>query len=159
MAQVLIRHYSMDPLVHALASNTRHRPLIRDMLDDSGELAIKIGSACRDHRKCLAGVPQREADRVFFDRQCIVYTANEGNQKRGGFAVLRGELVGLHHIDKGKGDWLMRAAIEAGARKLCCLGTPYLLNFYSSHGFNTVRVERNTDGPNGPDCHYMERTA
>lgn len=161
MAQVLIRQYSMDPLIHAIASNPRRRPLIRDMLDDSGAIAIKIGNAFRErypNHEAPGRHPggRRGREQQFYAKHCIVYTAQEGNDRRGGFAVLDGELIGLHHVDKGLGDWLMRAAVDAGARKLCCLGTPHLLSLYTRHGFTTVRVERNTDDPKGPECHFME---
>lgn len=159
MAQVLIRQYSMDPLVHALASNPRRRPLIREGCASGGEVGCKISEVWHCWRRAgqFGHVPDRRAqEREFYASQCIVYTAQEGNDRRGGFAVLQGELIGLHHVDKGHGDWLMRAAVDAGAWRLNCFADPHLLSLYNRHGFNTVQVERNTN-PTGPDVHYMER--
>jgi hypothetical protein len=134
--------------------------LIREGCSDSGELAIQIGKAYREWSDSIGPVSSPQAkrgrERIWYETQCIVYTAQEGNDRRGGFAVLQGELIGLHHVDKGLGDWLMRAAVDAGADCLNCFEHPHLLDLYTRHGFRTVSVVTNTT-KGGPAVHYMER--
>lgn len=163
MAQVIIRQTTPDPLVHALVSNFRRRPLIREACSLGEELVLKISHAFHEWRAFVfEDTPvrhrpsHRELVREFYTEHCKVFTCNEGNDRKGGFAILRGELIGLHNVERGCGDWMMRRAIEEGAVRLQCFGTPKLLTFYNKHGFAAKRVEANRNGPEYPMVYTME---
>ncbi len=163
MAQVIIRQTTPDPLVHALVSNFRRRPLIREACSLGDELVLKISHAFHEFKQKRAplrdepyGSMWRDVVREFYDNHCKVFTCNEGNDRKGGFAILHGELIGLHNVERGCGDWMMRRAIDEGAVRLQCIGTPELLMFYNKHGFAAKRVEANRNGPEYPMVYTME---
>lgn len=133
MAQVLIDvHPSV--FIGALRNNIDRREQIRGATHDVGTLCKNISLA-----QGLAAV-----------------VAAEGNDKRGGFLVLDGELQGLHSIDKGNGDWLLHAAVEYGADRLDTYDIPHLVDLYYRHGFREVLREPNLNGV-GPDVIWMRR--
>lgn len=71
-----------------------------------------------------------------------------------GFAIREdGELVGVFSLVKGRGDSIVAAAIENGAKYLDCFDG-YLPRLYSRHGFTEVKREPNWT-PGGPDVVYM----
>lgn len=164
MAQIIIRQYTPDPLVHALVSNYRRRPIIREANSTADELVLVISDAFRvwkrDHKwqeQRAGSITHRQLVQEFYADHCKVFTCNEGNDRKGGFAILHGELLALHNVERGCGDWMMRRAIEEGARRLQCCGTPHLLSFYVKHGFNTVEVERDNRGGDHPLIYTMTR--
>lgn len=165
MAQLLIRHYSPDPLYHAAFANMRRRPLIRDGITDPGKWVAETSETFRrsfvlpEYVKpgsLEARSLHRQALLSWYEKHCKIFTSNEGNDRRGGFAILHGELQLLHHVDPGKGDWLVRQAVAEGAMSLNCFEVPHLLELYKRNGFVTAAVLNNTDNPNGPRVHYME---
>lgn len=164
MAQVIIRQYSTDPLVHTVASNARRRPQIRDTLQDSGLWACDKAEQFRTLTEPGLSIWQphefslhrRLALRRWYEEHCKIYTAQEGNDRRGGFAIVYGNLEQLHHVERGRGDWLVANAISLGAVTLNCLAVPHLLDLYHRNGFETIEVQDNTDDPNGLPVHYME---
>ncbi len=76
--------------------------------------------------------------------------------RQSGFAVRdSGELVGVFSGVKGRGDALVKAALEIGATHLDCFDAGPLVALYERHGFVIVRREANWfEG--GPDVVYME---
>lgn len=161
MAEVLIRQACIAPLVHALTSNGRRRPIIRDMCTPGPELAIYNAELFREHMGTVGGGLYRASKEhralldVWYKERCKVFTSNVGNDRRGGYCIINGLLLGLHHVDPGKGDWLMRDAIKEGAETLVCYGTPKLLSFYNKHGFRAVKVESNRYDKTGPMIYHM----
>lgn len=73
---------------------------------------------------------------------------------RSGFAVtLEGELRFVFSTVRGRGNDIVRAAVDRGARHLDCFDG-YLANLYARHGFYTTRRAPNwTIG--GPDVVWM----
>ncbi len=71
---------------------------------------------------------------------------------KSGFALLNGELTGLFSVPKGRGAFLINAAIERGAHELNCF-EGYLSDLYGRHGFrettrtpwDTAQAPRNWD--------------
>ena len=58
----------------------------------------------------------------------------------GGFAIRRGELVGLYSLEKGLGARMVNHAITEGAVRLNCAGT-VLRDYYKKFGFAVHKVE------------------
>lgn len=72
-----------------------------------------------------------------------------------GFAIRAdGELVLVFSTVRGRGDELVRTAVELGADRLDCFAG-YLVDLYGRHGFATVEVEPNWSGAHLPAVHYM----
>lgn len=134
MAQVLIDVHP-GAFISALRNNIDRREQIRSATHDTITLCKNI-----DRALTVAAV-----------------VSAEGNDKRGGFLVVDGELQGLHSIDKGNGDWLLRAAVEQyGANRLDTFDIPNLMALYTRHGFHEVLREPNINGA-GPDVIWMRR--
>lgn len=74
--------------------------------------------------------------------------------QRSGFAIRAdGELVFVFSLERGRGDHLIRAAVDRGAMRLDCFDG-HLTELYARHGF----VERRRDSnwtPGEPDVVYM----
>lgn len=77
---------------------------------------------------------------------------------RSGFAVRAdGELVNVFSLERGRGDFLVRAATDRGATRLDCFDG-YLPSLYARHGFVETHREPNwTVG--APDVVFMVRAA
>ena len=161
MPQVLVQ-VTPDAFYYAFNHNARRRDQIRV----SPILAENVTLRCAQefHRRNPAknpGVPHdRKAHQAKIDRfhrlHCHVRVATENNDHRGGFVVLSGELIGLHHVDPGHGDWLMQHAVALGADRLDCYDIPHLIELYKRHGFREVLREANhTAGQ--PDVVWMRK--
>lgn len=75
--------------------------------------------------------------------------------RKSGFMIHRGKLIGLFSLVRGRGASLVSTAIAAGARSLECYDG-YLPVLYGRHGFiETDRVSTWTEG--GPDVVVMAR--
>lgn len=72
-----------------------------------------------------------------------------------GFAIRHGELLGVFSIVKGRGDELVKSAIENGTEILDCFDG-YLPTFYARHGFKEYKREKNWN-PGQPEVVYMRR--
>lgn len=80
--------------------------------------------------------------------------ATDGLGNRWGYAVRAdGELVFVFSTVKGRGDEIVRSAIEAGAVYLDCFDG-HLPTLYARHGFVEVARVPNWN-PEGPDVVYM----
>jgi hypothetical protein len=158
MTLTIIRSKDLDSLYYGLCFNARQNAHVRDSCMTPGELVTEVAHAY--HRRYK---PQRGADKAtrleqvqrgneFYRLHCkvnVVYgEADELGQpaRVGGYAVLDGELLALHCIVKGHGDWLMQHAKSDGARKLQCWDTQFLRNFYERHGFKVVATEPSNNG-------------
>lgn len=161
MPQVLVK-VTPDAFYYAFNHNARRR----DQIHVSPILAENVTLRCAQefHRRNPAknpGVPHdRKAHQAKIDRfhslHCHVRVATENNDHRGGFVVLSGELLGLHHVDPGHGDWLMQQAVSLGADRLDCYDIPHLIELYKRHGFREVLREPNhTAGQ--PDVVWMRK--
>lgn len=71
-----------------------------------------------------------------------------------GYGVVRGTLIGLFSLVRGRGNALVAQAIADGATSLDCFDG-FLPTFYARHGFIEVGRELNWN-ENGPDIVYME---
>lgn len=76
----------------------------------------------------------------------------------GGYIVLAGELLALHSVVRGQGDWLLGNAIGDGAVSLCTHAVPHLLALYSGRGFREVKREPDRIAGR-PDVVWMRRDA
>lgn len=78
------------------------------------------------------------------------------NDERSGYCVRPdGELVLVFSLERGRGDFIVEAAIADGASRLDCFDG-YLPSLYARHGFVEVRREANwTSGE--PDVVFMSR--
>ncbi|ANH51118.1 hypothetical protein FDH02_gp42 [Pseudomonas phage VSW-3] len=162
MPQVILK-VPMEQYYYALNHNARRRPEIRMGCTPAEELciitskefhrrnpqtlAVTMSTTRKDWQKRVAN---------FYDKVCHVRVAAEGNDKRGGFVVMDGELLTLHSIDKGNGDWLMREALSLGANRLDTFDIPYLIEFYQKHGFREILREKNTK-KGMPDIVWMRK--
>lgn len=71
-----------------------------------------------------------------------------------GFVVRAdGELTNVWSVERGRGDGIMDAALQAGADVLDCFDG-YLPTFYARHGFVEYAREANWT-PGGPDVVFM----
>lgn len=151
MSQIMVSSTG-EGFYYAHNHNCRRRPLIREMTDTPEEVQLKLAAAASKHLHRLEGKTPRQVYDAFYSSQfCSVRLAKEGNAPaRGGFIVLLGELVALHHIDHGKGDWMMADAIHHGARTLTCFDIPHLLKLYERHGFRERPGRVDNTNPDGP---------
>lgn len=165
MSQVIVK---VTPAVfyNAMNFNARRRSLIRDQCSSAEQVVLAISQRfgeSRDKRVPPAqrtghgnSVEHRDALTKFYRERAIVRCAVEGNDQRGGYVVLDGELIGFHHIDREHGDWMMHHAVSDGAVRLNCFDEPHLIGLYGRFGFREVRREPNHT-PDKPDVIFMER--
>ena len=158
MPQVLVK-VAPDAFYYALVTNASRRPQIRAACADASGILIACSSEF--HRRNPKMVPherrvwQARIDE-FHDKVCHIRLATDGNDKRGGFVVLDGELLGFHNVDCGRGDWMMRWAVALGANRLDCFDIPHLIDLYERHGFREILREPNTT-KGQPDVVWMRR--
>lgn len=89
--------------------------------------------------------------------QCRYYLVSDDSATVAGYAILNGELVAVHSLVKGLGDWLVRNAVADGAIYLDCF-EGHLSELYARHGFNIhFRVPNYVQG--GPDIVGMYQPA
>lgn len=94
----------------------------------------------------------REATSEFSDSPDALYRSNGVS----GYCVRAdGELVFVHSVVRGQGDFLIRDAIAHGAKFLDCFDG-YLPKLYARHGFREVDRMPNWT-PGGPDVVVMRR--
>lgn len=162
MPQIILQ-VPMEKYYYALNHNARRRPEICGSVTPAEELCLIISREFhrRNPQTLLVTLSTRRNDwakRVadFYTKVCHVRVAADGNDKRGGFVVMDGELMTLHSIDKGNGDWLMREALRLGANRLDTYDIPYLISFYQKHGFREVLREANTK-KGMPDVVWMRK--
>lgn len=162
MPQVIVK-VPMDKFYYALNHAARRRPEIATSCTRAEDLCIKTsGEFHRRNPQTLAvtlstkpGDHKRKLEN-YYSKVCHVRLAMEGNDPRGGFIVLDGELLGLHSLDKGKGDWMMREAVSLGADRLDCFDIPHLIDLYQRHGFKEILREPNNKA-GGQDVVWMRR--
>lgn len=161
MSQVLVQT-PPAAFYFALSNNARRRPHIAAACSTGNDI---IGRVAKEFwrrnpaRDRIAGQEPHQArlDR-FYRLHCHVRIATDCNDHQGGFIVLDGELLGLHNIKAGTGDWLMRAAVELGADRLDTFDIPHLISLYQRHGFTEVLREKNHIAGQ-PDVVFMRRGA
>lgn len=164
MPQVIVKA-AIDKFYFALNLNARRRPYIGASCTPAEDVTVK--AAQEFHRRnpsvsARRGVPDfQEARRrhaalldTYYSKVCHVRLAMEGNDPVGGFVVLDGELIALHNVKQGKGDWMLREAVSLGADRLDCFDIPYLIDLYYRHGFREVLREPNTT-KGRPDVVWM----
>lgn len=163
MARTITRLADHTKVFYSLNYARRVRPVVASGCSTEGELALAVGemyqrklSAHRGRRDALTRLELKQFDQQFFANHCksfIVYgdrpeSGCEVPDKIAGFIILDGELMGLRSIHKGLGDWFMQHAIDNGAVLLQCWQEPYLIDFYTRHGFHITEVEpSNTNDP------------
>lgn len=163
MPQVIVK-VDGDKFYYAMNYNARRRHEIGTSC--AGAEAITLRCAQEFHRRNPSSlqVTRSTVDRAahkrkldtYHDKVCHIRVCKEGNDTVGGFVVLDGELLGLHNIRKGTGDWMMREAVSLGANRLDCFDIPHLIELYERHGFREILREANhTKGQ--PDVVWMRR--
>jgi hypothetical protein len=96
----------------------------------------------------------REATTPAADMDLAAASAFIAVDGESGYAVKPGgELVGVFSTVKGRGEIIVRDAIENGATHLDCFDG-YLPTLYGRHGFVETSREANW-APGGPDVVYM----
>lgn len=168
MPQVILK-VAMDQFYYAINFNSRRRPDIGTSCARGEDICVRTSQefhrrnpqdsllSKRERTVIDHNVHQRKIDN-FYDKVCHVRVVAEGNDKRGGFVVLDGELLGFHHVDKGKGDWMLREAVKLGADRLDCYDIPHLIDLYERHGFREILREPNTK-KGQPDVVWMRKQA
>lgn len=162
MPQVLVK-VTPDAFYYAFNHNARRRDQIRVSPILSEQVTLRCAQEFHRLNPAKLGTPldrkahQAKIDR-FHDKHCHIRLATDmdGGNKLGGFVVLSGELIGLHHIERGHGDWLMQEAVSLGADRLDCYDIPHLINLYERHGFREILREPNTT-KGQPDVVWMRR--
>lgn len=99
----------------------------------------------------LIQVATTSPDEIPYTNEVQYYLADD---HRSGFGIDGGELIAVFAIDKGKGDALMAAAKDAGAKFGNCFDG-YLVEFYKRHGWHETGREANWT-PGGPDVVFLE---
>ena len=155
---------SLESFYYALATNAGRRQDIRNSCTRAADVVSMVSTEF--HRRNPTVPPDHRAQRMprnaaheskidnFFKKVCHVRLVKEGNDAVGGFVVLDGELVGLHNIRVGRGDWMLREAVSLGANRLDCFDVPHLIDLYKRHGFYEILREPNHN-KGGPDVVWM----
>lgn len=136
MSQVIV-NVPPAAFYFALNYNRRRRPLVGENCNTAEECMILMAKAF--HAKEFFGsVTHAERLRWFLEGDCKFRCAVDGADKRGGYMILSGNLIALHHVDHGHGDWLLRDAIDHGASRLECFQHSHLIDLYQRHGFQVT---------------------
>lgn len=162
MPQVLVQVPS-DAFYYAFNHNARRRDQIRVSPTLAENVTIRCAQEFHRMNPRHTGAPfDRKAHAAKLERfhklHCHIRLATDmdGSKKLGGFIVLNGELLGLHHIERGHGDWLMQHAVSLGADRLDCYDIPHLIELYKRHGFREVLREPNHKAGQ-PDVVWMRK--
>lgn len=104
--------------------------------------------------------PHRFTVDKFYDDVCKIRLVHFGDERTpikqvGGYVVLNGELLGMHSLHRGIGNWLLDHAINDGAVRLSCFDVPQLIKLYTSRGFVEKSRELNTT-KGLPDVVWLE---
>lgn len=156
--QVQVR-VTLERFVHALNFARRNDERVRASLMDEGEVALKVANEFRRLNpaptvKVLAAM--REKEHQFYSKHCHLYLCMDGNEVRGGYCVLSGELLCLWNHDRSTGDWMLRHALELGADRLDHFDLPPLNDLYHRHGFKEIFREPNWV-PGKPDVIWRRK--
>lgn len=158
-AQVFIRAKESRPFYFALNHNRRRRGHINMACENEGSIVTRIAQEFRRLYPSSATcdrLTSRKQHAEFYAKHCHAIVCKDMQDSVGGFVVLSGELLGLHNVRHGTGDWMMRYAVELGADRLDTFDIPHLLALYQRHGFKEVLREANTT-PGMPDIVFMRR--
>lgn len=163
MPQVLVKA-AMDKFYYALNHNRRRRPVIATGCATAEEVVLRTGQEFQRRNPQTLAVTlstnrqdwKRRVD-DYYEKVCHVRLAKELNDSVGGFVVVDGELIGLHNIHPGCGDWMLRDAIALGANRLDTYAVPHLLELYTKHGFREVLREPNKIIKGGVPVVFMRR--
>jgi hypothetical protein len=166
MPQVIVKA-TLEQFYYALATNAGRRQDIRNGCSPAADIVSQVSS---EFQRRNPSTTEHSGQRMprnaqheakidnFYRKVCHVRLAKEGNDPVGGFVVMDGELVGLHNIRNGSGDWMLREAVNLGADRLDCFDVPHLIDLYQRHGFREILREPNhTKGK--PDIVWMRRNA
>lgn len=162
MPQVIVRA-SLESFYYALCTNAGRRQDIRNSCTPAGDIVSQVSKEFQRRNPSAIEhsgqrVPRNAAHEAkidnFYKKVCHVRLVKEGNDPVGGFVVLDGELVGLHNIRLGRGDWMLREAVSLGANRLDCFDVPHLIDLYQRHGFYEILREPNHN-KGGPDVVWM----
>lgn len=161
MEQVIIRCTESRQIYFALNHNRRRSGLVAEHCSTENEVVMKIAAEFRRIYPASTTCDRQRHNILhaeYYKRHCHAFVMKEGQDTRGGFVVLSGELMGLHHLDPGHGDFLMHHALKAGADRLDCFDVPHLIALFTKHGFVEVLREANTT-PGKPDVVFMRKQA
>lgn len=164
--QVLIPA-TIDQFQNALGLARRTRPAVAEGCHEAGDIVLKVVQAYHRHKqswpaqirdvdRSVLRTMQEENERAFFGNRCKIMLAYLDSKPVGGYVVLEGELLGLHNVERGKGDWLLQHAVNDGADRLDTLAVPHLLRLYDRYGFKQVHTQANHN-PDLPDVVWMRR--
>lgn len=160
MAQVLVKGTPSD-FHYTLSTNSIRRDQVLRCCSSSADVQAAMASEfwrrnpAKD-RLNADTTPHQDRLSRFYNLHCHIRLATDCNDKQGGFVVLSGELLGLHNIKPGTGDWMLREAVALGADRLDTFDIPNLINLYTRHGFVEVLREPNRR-PGQPDVVWMRR--
>ena len=82
-----------------------------------------------------------QAMREWRDKHCKIRLCYYNNRAVGGYVVVQGELMGMHNLHRGVGQWMLDHAINDGTVTLDCFDEPALIKLYISRGFTEERRE------------------
>lgn len=160
MSQVLVK-VTPTTFYYALNHNARRRPQISECCSSAEDITGSVSQEFWRLNPAWDRMQQNEPHQLRLDRfyrvHCHIRVATEANDHQGGFIVLSGELLGLHNIKPGTGDWMMREAVSLGADRLDTFDVPHLIALYTRHGFTEVLRESNNNTPCEPDVVFMRR--
>lgn len=162
MAQVIVKA-GPDAFHYALETNKGRRAVVREGCSTKEEVTLRC--AQEFHRlnskspsfRVRTRHQQNDLIEQFHKRHCHIRLCKEGDRADGGFIVLCGELIGMHNVKPGTGDWMMREAVRLGADRLDTYDVPHLIQLYTKHGFREVLREPNIK-KGQPDVVWMRRT-
>jgi hypothetical protein len=162
MPQVIVKA-EPDAFYWALETNKGRRQVIRDGCNEREEVTLKCAQEFHRLFPTVSGrTSTRASQRIridtFHNRHCHIRLCKKGDRAEGGFVVLSGELLGLHNVKPGNGDWMMREAIALGADRLDTFDVPHLIELYTKHGFREILREANTT-KGKPDVVWMRKDA
>lgn len=160
MAQILLQ-VSPDKFYYLLNHNARRRPEIAACTSSAADISVRCA---QEFHRLYPPTPgwshDRKAHAAKLDRYhrqtCHIRAAVDGADYCGGFVVLAGELLGLHNVRRGSGDWMLREAVALGADRLDTFDIPHLIDLYTRHGFREVLREPNHNAGQ-PDVVWMRR--
>jgi hypothetical protein len=161
MPQVIVKA-APDAFYYALETNKGRRDIIRTSCHDGADVTLKCAQEYHRlmpsaHMMPVSGRSLTKARQDWFHKHhCHIRLCKEGDRADGGFVVLSGELLGLHNVKPGTGDWMMREAVSLGADRLDTFDIPHLIALYKRHGFREVLREPNTT-KGKPDVVWMRR--
>lgn len=161
MPQVIVKAEA-DAFHYALSTNAGRRWQIREGCSTAAQITLRCAQEFHRLMPPVAAIRPsgrsiyRERNAYFHKHYCHIRLCKDGERAEGGFVVLCGELMGLHNVQPGRGDWMMREAVSLGANRLDCFDIPHLRELYERHGFREILREKNyTKGK--PDIIWMRR--